>query len=85
MGFNLDCAGVEVFIDQSLDDVAPVSLLAFNTYTCIYATDTFDVPSQLSITVGARYNIAQITSQDETGGGDRSEGQLQVGPLDGIC
>jgi iron complex outermembrane recepter protein len=67
MGFNLDCAGVGVFIDQPLDDVAPVSLLAFNTYTGIYATDTFDVTSQLSVTAGARYNIEQITLQDETG------------------
>jgi len=67
IGLNLGCGGVGVFIDQPLDDVAPVSLLAFNTYTGIYATDTFDVTSQLAITAGARYNIEQITLQDETG------------------
>ena len=45
----------------------PVSLLAANTYMGIYATDTFDVTSQLSVTAGGRFNVAQINLQDETG------------------
>jgi iron complex outermembrane receptor protein len=38
-----------------------------NTYTGIYATDTFDLTSQLSITAGARFNVAVINLLDETG------------------
>ena len=67
MALSLNCSGVGIFIDQPLDDVAPVSLLAFNTYTGIYATDTFNVTPELAVTAGARYNIEQITLQDETG------------------
>jgi iron complex outermembrane recepter protein len=64
---NLFVTGTGVFIDQPLADVTPVSLLASNTYLGIYATDTFDVTSQLSVTAGGRYNFAQISLQDETG------------------
>jgi len=64
---NLFVQGTGVFIDQPAADVTPVSLLAMNTYLGIYATDTFDVTSQLSVTAGGRYNIAQINLQDETG------------------
>jgi len=56
-----------VIIGQPAADLAPVSLLAMNTYTGIYASDTIDVTSRLSVTAGARFNIAQINLQDETG------------------
>jgi iron complex outermembrane recepter protein len=64
---NLFVSGVGVFIDQPADDLSPVSLLAQNTYTGIYATDTFDVTPLLSLTAGGRFNLAQISLQDETG------------------
>jgi iron complex outermembrane receptor protein len=47
--------------------VSPVNLLATNTYTGVYATDTFDVSSRLSVTAGGRFNLAQIDLHDETG------------------
>jgi iron complex outermembrane recepter protein len=59
--------GTGVMIDQPDAGLSPVNLLAKNTYTGIYATDTFDVTSALSVTGGARFNVAQINLQDWTG------------------
>jgi iron complex outermembrane recepter protein len=64
---GLFVTGTGVFIDQPLAGLTPVSLLAKNTYTGIYATDTIDVTSALSVTAGARFNRAQINLLDETG------------------
>ena len=59
--------GVGVFINQPAGDVAPVGLLAKTLYTGVYATDTFDVTSRLSITGGGRFNNAQIGLTDALG------------------
>ena len=59
--------GSGLYIDQPSGDVAPVRLGADTLYTGIYATDTFDVTSRLSLTLGGRYNVAQIDLQDELG------------------
>ena len=59
--------GTGVFIDQPDAGLSPVNLLAKNTYTGIYATDTIDVTSALSVTGGGRFNVAQINLQDLTG------------------
>jgi iron complex outermembrane recepter protein len=59
--------GVGLFIDQPSGDVAPVGLGATTLYTGLYATDTFDVTSRLSITAGGRFNFAQINLMDELG------------------
>jgi iron complex outermembrane receptor protein len=64
---NLFVTGTGVFIDQPAADITPVGLSASNTYTGVYATDTFDLTSKLSITTGARFNVAQIDLADETG------------------
>jgi iron complex outermembrane receptor protein len=64
---NLFVTGTGVFIDQPAADITPVSLLATNTYTGIYATDTLDLTSKLSLTTGARFNIAEIDLTDESG------------------
>jgi iron complex outermembrane recepter protein len=66
---NLFVTGTGVFINElpPFGDVAPVNLLARNIYTGIYATDTFDVTSRLSVTAGGRFNIAQINLADQTG------------------
>jgi iron complex outermembrane receptor protein len=64
---NLNVTGQDIFINQPLADITPVNLRALNTYTGFFATDTFDVTSRLSITAGARFNIAQINLMDETG------------------
>jgi len=59
--------GTGLFIDQPSGDVAPVGLGAQTLYTGLYATDTFDVTSRLSVTAGARFNIAQINLEDVLG------------------
>jgi iron complex outermembrane receptor protein len=59
--------GFGLFIDQPSGDVAPVGLGANTLYTGLYATDTFDVTSRLSITAGGRFNFAQINLTDELG------------------
>jgi iron complex outermembrane recepter protein len=48
--------------------LAPVSLLSNTTYTGIYATDTFEITPRLALTAGGRFNVAQITLDDQTGG-----------------
>jgi iron complex outermembrane receptor protein len=45
----------------------PVNLNAQNNYIGLYATDTFDITSLLSLTVGARLNVAQLQMADLTG------------------
>jgi iron complex outermembrane receptor protein len=45
----------------------PVNLDAQNTYFGLYATDTFDITSQLSLTAGGRLNVAKIKMADLTG------------------
>jgi iron complex outermembrane recepter protein len=64
---NLFVTGTGIFIDQPAADITPVNLLATNTYSGIYATDTFDVTKRLSVTAGARFNIARIDLVDQTG------------------
>jgi iron complex outermembrane recepter protein len=59
--------GLGVFLNQPADDFSFVNLHATNTYTGFYATDTFDVTNRLSVTAGARFNIAQINLQDQSG------------------
>ena len=45
----------------------PVNLDAQNTYYGLYAIDTFDLTSQLSLTLGGRLNVAKIKMADLTG------------------
>jgi iron complex outermembrane receptor protein len=64
---NLFVTGTGVFINNPDGALFPLSIHAFNTYTGIYATDTFDVTSRLAVTAGGRYNVAQINLEDQTG------------------
>jgi iron complex outermembrane recepter protein len=59
--------GTGLFINQPSGDVAPVGLGAMTLYTGLYATDTLDLTSRLSVTAGGRYNFAQINLTDELG------------------
>jgi iron complex outermembrane recepter protein len=45
----------------------PIRLDAHNTYYGLYATDTFDVTSALSVTAGGRLNVANVHLADELG------------------
>ena len=66
------CRDSGLFINQPSGDVAPVGLGATTLYTGLYATDTFDVTSRLSVTAGGRFNFAQINLTDELGNDARS-------------
>jgi iron complex outermembrane receptor protein len=66
--------GVGVFINQPSGDVAPVGVLTKTLYTGVYATDTFDVTSRLSVTFGGRFNTAQIGLRDTLGNNDDLNG-----------
>ena len=59
--------GSGLFINQPSGDVAPVGLGATTLYAGLYATDTFDVTSRLSVTAGGRFNFAQINLSDALG------------------
>ena len=64
---NFFVTGTGVFIDQPDAGLTPVNLNTNNTYVGVYATNTFDITSQLSLTAGGRFNYAQINLQDQTG------------------
>ena len=72
---NLFVNGTGVIINQ--DDLAPVSLVSNTTYTGIYATDTFEITPRLALTAGGRFNIAQITLDDQLGGALSSDNRFQ--------
>ena len=62
--------GVGIFINQPSGDVAPVGVLSKTRYTGVYATDTFDITSRLSLSLGGRFNVAQIGLTDTIGNND---------------
>ena len=64
---NLFVTGTGIYINQPDAGLSPVNLNALNTYTGIYATDTFDITHRLSVTAGGRFNLAQIDLEDQTG------------------
>jgi iron complex outermembrane receptor protein len=65
----------------------PVNLDAQNTYFGLYATDTFDITSQLSLTAGGRLNIARVKMVDLTGASPDLNNDLtytRLNPLAGL-
>lgn len=64
---NLFVTGTGVLVQQPTANLAPVDLRSKSTYTGIFATDTFDITPQLSLTAGARFNIARIRLNDRLG------------------
>ena len=68
------CTGVDpvtgdclVPTGTELSDIRPVSISTQNTYTGLYLTDTLDVTDRLALTAGGRFNVANISTSDETG------------------
>jgi outer membrane receptor protein involved in Fe transport len=66
---NYIVSGSGIFLGQSGNPVSdgPVGLHTVNQYTGLYALDTFDVTNAFSITGGGRFNVANITLQDQLG------------------
>ena len=67
IGPNYVVSGSGIFLGQSGDPVSigPVSLRTTNQYTGLYALDTFDVTKAFAITAGGRFNVANISLQDQ--------------------
>jgi len=59
--------GQAIFIDMPTGDVAPVGVSSNTTYVGAFASDTFDLTSQLSLTAGARLNLERISIGDLQG------------------
>jgi iron complex outermembrane receptor protein len=65
----------------------PVNLDAQNTYLGLYATDTFDITTQLSLTLGGRLNVARLKMTDLTGASPDLNNDLtysRINPLAGL-
>lgn len=67
LGGDLYITGIGVIINQPSGDVAPVHVVSRNTYTGLYATNTFDLTRQLSLTAGGRFNIVNVQMDDQLG------------------
>jgi len=76
LGSDLFVTGTGVIIAQPDGEIAPVNVISRNTYTGIYATNTFDVTSQLSVTAGGRFNQAKIRLEDQLGTSLNSENEF---------
>jgi outer membrane receptor protein involved in Fe transport len=64
---NFVVSGSGIFLGQSGDPISigPVSLRTTNQYTGLYALDTFDLTKAFAITAGGRFNVANISLQDQ--------------------
>jgi iron complex outermembrane recepter protein len=67
IGSDLFVTGTGVIVNQPDGSVAPVNLNTGSTYYGFYVTDTLDLTSQLSVTAGGRFNLAQIKLDDQLG------------------
>ncbi|SHG80677.1 TonB-dependent receptor [Bradyrhizobium erythrophlei] len=69
IGSNFVVSGSGIFLGQSGDPVSigPVDLRTTNQYTGLYALDTFDVTNAFALTGGGRFNVANISLQDQIG------------------
>ncbi len=69
IGPNFVVSGSGIFLGQSGDPVSigPVDLRTTNQYTGLYALDTFDVTNAFALTGGGRFNVANISLQDQIG------------------
>jgi iron complex outermembrane receptor protein len=72
---NLFVNGTGFIINQP--DLGPVSLLSNTTYYGIFATDTLEITPRLALTAGGRFNLAQITLDDQGGGPLSSDNRFQ--------
>lgn len=64
---TLVTSGLGVIIDQPDGSLAPVKLETTNSYYGLYASDTFNITPELAMTLGGRFNVAQIHLIDKLG------------------
>jgi len=64
---NLVTWGSGIIVNEPQSGVSTVKLNAANSYLGVYALDALDVTDQLTVTAGARYNLANIGLYDQVG------------------
>jgi iron complex outermembrane recepter protein len=64
IGPDLNVTGAGFIIDEPAGDLAPVALDTTTLAYGVYAADTFDVTSRLSLTASARFNLAALSLRD---------------------
>ncbi len=67
IGPDFVVSGSGIFLGQSGSPISigPVDLRTTNQYSGLYALDTFDVTNAFSLTGGGRFNVANISLQDQ--------------------
>jgi outer membrane receptor protein involved in Fe transport len=67
IGPDLVVSGSGIFLGPSgvPISIGPVDLRTTNQYTGLYALDTFDVTNAFSLTAGGRFNVANISLQNQ--------------------
>jgi outer membrane receptor protein involved in Fe transport len=65
--FVISGSGILLGPSGSPISIGPVALRTTNQYSGLYALDTFDVTNAFSITGGGRFNLANISLQDQIG------------------
>ena len=64
---NLVTRGLGIVIAQPDGALTPIRLRTTNSYYGLYASDTFNITPELALTLGGRFNIAQIRLVDRIG------------------
>jgi iron complex outermembrane receptor protein len=64
---SLPVIGLPFIIDEPDSFLNPISVHANNTYTGLYALDTYSVNDRLTVTAGGRFNYAGINLDGENG------------------
>ena len=64
---SLPVIGLPFIIDEPDSFLNPISVHANNTYTGLYALDTYSVNDRLTVTAGGRFNYAGINLNGENG------------------
>ena len=64
---DLSVAGTGHIVEEPASSIASVGVRASNNYLGVYALDSLDVTDQLTVTAGARFNLARIALYDLRG------------------
>ncbi len=69
IGPDFVVSGAGIFLGPSgfPISIGPVDLRTTNQYTGLYALDTFDITNAFSLTGGGRFNVANVSLQDQIG------------------
>ncbi len=84
---NYYTAGTGIFIGNSGSPVTegPVDVNSYNRYFGLYALDALDLSDKLTLSVGARLNMASISLSDQLGGNVNGNDQYNhLNPMAGL-